>query len=72
MSSPVITWLSRQSASTYREVLFVGGGQSYPIMEFCWVIDDRYVFPTPHFKTYIVLPCDPDWVAKVTRSASMM
>lgn len=45
-------------------MFFVGGG---PVMELCWVVDDMYVYPTPLFKTYVVLPRDPDWVAKVTK-----
>jgi hypothetical protein len=53
---------------SYREVFFIGGG---PVMELCWVADDKYVFPTPHFKTYVVLPRDPDWVAKVIGQAPM-
>jgi len=46
-------------------MFFVGGGHSYPVMELCSVVDDRYIDPNPHFRTYVVLPRDPDWVNKV-------
>jgi len=56
-------WWNRRMS--YREMFFVGGGHSYPVMELCSVVDDRYIDPNPHFRTYVVLTRDPDWVNKV-------